>query len=182
MRRMILSVLVVTSLLLLSKAIINATPAQGPMAYLPVVARPLPPTNTPTIPPPTATIAPPTQTPGPPPTNTPLATPVGGNVVCREVAVEVVMCAWVSEANPPTGDFRVTSYGRVSTNSVVGPGGRMEARWYFLQTPNRCTAIAGADGVAGCGFYIGRAAVPGQRVDIDVTMGGFTLRTWITVR
>jgi competence protein ComEC len=159
--------------------------------YLPVILKqptPTPtPTNTPTnTPTPTYTsVSTFTQTPTPTrtPTSTPTSTPttppppVGDNVVCKRSGAAQI-CGWVSDGSP-SQYTTVTVYGRLLINNIGQPNLTMNTTWHYKTTTSYCSGTTDSSGVASCSRYISGASV-GYRVNVDVSIGGYTATTWFT--
>jgi hypothetical protein len=168
--------------------------ALSPAAYLPIVARPWPPTATPTMLP-TETPVPPTATattlipptipsfPTSPPGQTPTGTPppmTAVNFVCSPAGTATQLCAWVTNGTPAQLTD-VTVYGRYWVNGAGVAHQTMQTAWHYRSTSNSCGATTDENGVAHCFRNIGGATV-GYRVNIDVTVNGVTVQTWFIPR
>lgn len=125
------------------------------MAYLPYIGVPYPPTWT------------------PPPS--PAPTSPGTNMTCSTSGASE-LCAWVVDPTPAQNSD-VTVYGRLLISLIAQPGLAMTATWHFKTTSSTCAGMTDATGSAGCTRAIG-AATAGYRVNVDVSIGGYTATTW----
>lgn len=127
---------------------------------------------------PTATMAPPAPTATTaPPTSPTVPPPADQNVQCRTGGAGEI-CAWVSNDRPPSGEV-VTVFGRLLVNGAPAAGQQMTTTWHYASTTADCTGVTDASGVANCSRDIGRATA-GYQVNIDVVIGGYSVRTWFT--
>ena len=139
--------------------------------YLPIIVKPLPPTETP-MPSwtPLATATPvtphPTLSETNTPTNTPTLTPsqtatavvpppTGLNVVCNTNGAAQI-CAWISNATP-TKNSTVTVYGRLLINNVGQANQTMTATWHYKSSTPTCSGTTDNSGNASCSRSIGTA-------------------------
>lgn len=161
-------------------------------SYLPIVMKP---ENSPTptatatktrTPTPTATK---TRTPTPTPTKTRTPTPTvtptktsaplpGENLRCNTVG-NAQICATISEMTPDKYSW-LTVRGRLLVNGIPQPNIQMFTTWHFKTTTSNCNdGVTNIDGIAYCQYYIANAA-SGFQVNIDVTIGGYSVTTWFT--
>ncbi len=146
----------------------------------PTATRTATPSRTPT---PTAT-----RTRTPTPSRTPTATPTattpptgsGDNVVCDWPVPATQICAWVSNAAPEQYSS-VTVYGRLYSGGSPQSGRAMTATWHYKTTTPTCTGETAANGTASCSRSIGRATVA-TRVDVNVSISGYSATTWFIPR
>lgn len=123
--------------------------------YLPVIHNPLPSSM-------------PTSTPSP---------PTGVNVVCRDSGAAQI-CGWVSNGSPGQNSSE-TVYGRLLINNIRQTGQTMDTTWHFKSTNSSCSGTTDIYGIASCSRSIGMATI-GYQVNVDVSIGGYSVTTWFT--
>jgi len=144
------------------------------VTYLPLIMKP---ENTPTY---TATAE---ATPTPMPTATATPTPIpaplpGENLRCNTVG-NAQICATISDATPDKYSW-LTVRGRLLVGGVPQVNKRMYTTWHFKTTTSYCNdGETNSDGIASCTYYISGAS-SGYQVNIDVTIDGYSVRTWFT--
>lgn len=155
-------------------------------SYLPAVMKPEnspTPTATPTrtrTPTPTPTR---TRTPTPTPTRTSTPTKTlaplpGENLRCNTVG-NAQICATISDMTPDKYSW-LTVRGRLLVNGIPQPNLQMFTTWHFRTTISYCNdGVTNSDGIAYCQYYIS-GATSGFQVNIDVTIGGYSVTTWFT--
>lgn len=163
-------------ILILAQSIFAQT--LDPRLYAPMIAGPGPNTTTPTA---TSTVVV-TATPTSPPYIFPTATPfppapLGNvNLVCKtEDGRE--LCTWVSTATPDQNGF-LRVYARLMVNGSPQRGYIFDSQWFYPNTTHGCRSYAArSDGLTSCTRTV-PTATGGVRVNVDVTVGNMTVRTW----
>lgn len=101
----------------------------------------------------------------------------GQNIVCKTTG-KAQICASVSNKSPAQNTY-VTIYGLLKINNVVQKGKLMKAVWHYKTTTPSCQGLTSSSGMASCKRYISRAT-KGYRVQVVVTINGYTVTTWFT--
>jgi hypothetical protein len=102
----------------------------------------------------------------------------GDNANCTNIRATRI-CVSVSDARPAPGS-RLTIYGMLKTRGVGQSGKNMKAMWRSKGTVS-CTAVTDESGIGRCSATFSGAG-KGQKVRIKVTIGKFTLSTYVTSR
>jgi len=101
----------------------------------------------------------------------------GQNVVCKTTG-KAQICASVSNRAPAQYTY-VTVYGRLRINGVDQVGKIMKTVWHYKTSTPSCQGAIPSSGLASCKRYISRAT-KGYRVQVVVTINGYTVTTWFT--
>jgi hypothetical protein len=101
----------------------------------------------------------------------------GQNVVCK-TSGKTQICASVSNKAPAQYTY-VTVYGSLKVNGVMQKSKTMIAVGHYKTTTPSCQGLTSSTGVGSCKRGISRAT-KGYRVQVVVTINGYTVTTWFT--
>lgn len=101
----------------------------------------------------------------------------GKNLVCKTIGVNQI-CASVSSALPARYTY-VTIYGQLKVNGILQKGKAMKAVWHYKTSVPYCSGVTTSLGLASCTRYIS-GATKAYKVNVDVTIGGYTVTTSFT--
>lgn len=118
--------------------------------------------------------------PTPEPTLTSTVIPLlGQNQQCKTIG-EAQICATISSATPPTSAVFLTVRGRLLIDGVPQSRVKMVTTWHFPDEDANCDdGITNMDGIAVCTITL-PALDRQQKVNIDITIGDYTVTTWFT--
>jgi hypothetical protein len=120
--------------------------------------------------------------PTPQPTVTSTIVPLPGqNQQCKTIG-NAQICATISEANPSASSGLLTVRGRLLIDGEPQIGLPMNTTWHFPGEVSTCDdGITNPDGIATCNMTLPNFDRR-QKINIDVTIGEYTVTTWFTTR
>lgn len=118
--------------------------------------------------------------PTPEPTLTSTVIPLlGQNQQCNTIG-DAQICATISSATPATNSGFLTVRGRLLIDGEPQSGLKMSTTWHFPDGDAKCDdGITNQDGIAACTMTL-PTLDRRQKVNIDITIGDYTVSTWFT--